>query len=482
MMPKPSNPQRSRLRSFSDIFRRRKNQRRDRTSSTTLDESSAGENPSSPTSVKAGASSATENNDLNSSASSSCPVDHSSNKSTCHYDLWHDEHSPVGVNQTHAERHLMHDLGVTSKERHNEWGGSEIIFPTRNSPDTPFSPARITFQHTLGPVEATFDSDSLANRRSSSYHPPISAEPTSNQDGLSERRLSGHHPLGPAASRQLGLSEHSFHYSPRSPDFSQVDLPLHIFTAPLESSPKEPLLHDRSPAELDGQRVTRPIFSGNFGSELILPPNATAERAFSVSTTSFGIDPATYHDSTDPDHPATTLVERTFGLRHDKSITEIPTNSGLDHSIDLSGQSFSGEAETHAQNQDEDDISTEDENGLAYEDDEACCGKCNGFWWSEKDKYKTFWGERSRIEKEVQEEIERWRCHRCKQVRIRKKAVLIVEAELGGSMELLRTANEEDVHLREVEEGGEDTLTGEEDAKSKAGKRNTHIPGEWPES
>lgn len=504
IMPKTSTSRRSRFRSFSQIFTRSKHRRGKTISSTTADASSAGKYPSS-TSTQADGSSSTQNkgshanltrkesrpapnrwaqtSDIifpNSSASFTCPVDHSSNNSTRHYDFWHDEDSPVGLSQDRAERHSMDDLGTTSPESRNSWRRSEIVLPRRNSPDTPFSPARKTFHFIPDPSQARFDKDSLADRRFSSYHPPGPVEAMSNLDDPSER---------------------SFHHTPRparSAAFSHIDLPLRNFAAPIRSSPKETPVHDRSPAELDDEHINRPVFSGNFGSELILPSTAPTEQNSSICTQDSDMESSTFHELSDVDIPATTATKRAFSLQHGNFITDLPTNDDSSHSIDSLGISVPEEATLKVQDEHEGDVLAEHEDGIAYEDDEACCGKCDGFWWAEKDKYKAFWGERPCVEELVEGENEKWRCHRCEQIRSRKKAVVIVEAEMRGSVESFRTAigmfsichgyilekltvAEGDDNSAELETNTEEKRMSEE-RESKDDRRKTQVPGEWPES
>ncbi|KAE9980932.1 hypothetical protein EG328_011950 [Venturia inaequalis] len=636
-MPKISSPRRKGWR-ISQVFRRHKKQSQDpsqeRTCFTTADTSSAAENLSPSTSMQANVSSATESNhsDMklkdkenrpapncwaqsseiifpNSSAGIRCPVHHSSNISARHFELWHDEDSPVGLIQDPTARHSMYDISANPTERQTDWGRSEIIIPSRNSPDTPFSPTRTTLHNTPRPAEAIFNQHSLSNGRSSSYHPPSPAKTRFNEDAPSEP--SYHYSPRPASAAfsQIDLPSPKVHV-PRRPiaaAFSQVDLPLRRFTAPIRSSPKETPVRDRSPAELDGQRVTRPVFSGNFGSEFILSPIAMTERAFSPRTTDFGKESHTPHDPNDIDTPVTSLTERAFGLRNDSSIIELPINSsssidfilpptamteralsprstdsgiesptshdingfdtpvtspterafGLQHdnsifdllisggssvdsilpptamteralspcttdsgiespkphdindfdtpitspterafglrhdnsiidfpikrssSVDLSSDSATDEITSKSGSEYEDDVLSDHEDGIAYEDDEAWCGKCGGPWWADQDRYKTVWRERPRVEGLVGGEIEKWRCHRCEQVRIRKKMVVLVEAEMRGSVESFRTAIEENGHPREVEADVEKRISEEESKKFE--RRMTHVPGAWPE-
>lgn len=421
-MPKASSPRRKRF-SISQIFRRRKNQLQEKTQSTVAESSSAEETSlpssfrqstlSSATETKASYTALTNREDEHapshsahssdtifpqSSGSYKCSVDHSSNNSTRHYDLWHDEPIPVGLRRNHAASHPSFNLDVASTESQITLRKSELNLPPRNSPDTPFSPVRNTSHYPPGPSETAFSHDAISERGSPSRYAPSTAKIA----------------------------------------FSQVDLPLRRIPVPTRSSPKETPSNGHSPAELDGTHTTRPYFSGHFGSDFILPAHAPTERAFSLRARNSVIESAASQDSSDFDLPVTPPTERTFGLRHDNSI-ELPINSGSSQSVDSFGYSVPNEATPKTHNEYE-DVLEDHEDGIAYEDDEAWCGKCGGLWWGDRDKYKTFWGERPGFEELAEGEIERWRCHRCKQVRIRKKRIEVAETEAAGSVESFMTA------------------------------------------
>jgi hypothetical protein len=99
----------------------------------------------------------------------------------------------------------------------------------------------------------------------------------------------------------------------------------------------------------------------------------------------------------------------------------------------------------------------QDKFGDVWEDDEAHCGKCGGYWWEDNSRYKTYWGERPPAKQVVEGEQERYKCNRCGHYRIRARKVVVEEpAELEptkievlptgavniqeyGSMELMNT-------------------------------------------
>jgi hypothetical protein len=65
--------------------------------------------------------------------------------------------------------------------------------------------------------------------------------------------------------------------------------------------------------------------------------------------------------------------------------------------------------------------------GRWYEDDEAHCGKCGGYWWEDDARYKHCWGGLPRSEYLLKEKEERYKCNRCGHYRNRRTRVEVDE-------------------------------------------------------
>lgn len=446
-MPKTPNSRKSF--SISQVFRRRKNRlqpRQEKIWSTTVEASSAGDTPSPSSSRQTTVPSSTESKDSDTTLT---------NRENKHYpSRWahsRDTIYPLESSSTQSFYPVPHDEPNLKELSGYHTPGGHSIYG--------FDTTSTERHHTLGTSEFILPS-----------------------------RNSTDTPFSPITS----TLHYSPEYSPAETAFNQDDLAERRFPGPTRSSPKETSIN-RSPAELDVNPVSRPFYAKStysFGSEFILPRSAPTEHTFGLLAS-----------NSITESPVIAPSELTFKVRHGSLSPELefPIEGGSSHSVDLFGYSVLDDTRSNDDSEHDVNIIEGCEDGNAYEDDEARCGKCGGYWWKDKDRYNT--GRRV-PEELIEGEIENFRCHRCKQVRIRKKHGDAVEAdavgaEVMGSVESFRTATgmvsinyayklwkltieAEDVHPREVEEDSEE-MWREEEEKKKAERRKIYVPGEWPE-
>jgi hypothetical protein len=136
----------------------------------------------------------------------------------------------------------------------------------------------------------------------------------------------------------------------------------------------------------------------------------------------------------------------------------------------------------------------QDKFGDVWEDDEAHCGKCGGYWWEDNNRYKTYWGARPPAKQVVDGEQERYKCSRCGHYRIRARKVVVeepagleskkievlhtgaVDIQEYGSMKLMNT------FPGELDSGfSEEQESREQDIQQRRERRNSFIPGQWPD-
>lgn len=116
-------------------------------------------------------------------------------------------------------------------------------------------------------------------------------------------------------------------------------------------------------------------------------------------------------------------AERDFIDPARSSLQKVPINQvASDSTMESNRNSTVHDAKQNQQKQKDHDINPEEhDDGKAYEDDEALCGKCEGYWWEDTERYKYFAGERPPSEKLANNEQERYKCSRCGHYRYRPR-------------------------------------------------------------
>ncbi|QDS72849.1 hypothetical protein FKW77_007169 [Venturia effusa] len=395
----------------------------------------------------------------------------------------------------------MCDFNTTFAESKSGFKESEIFLPPRCPPDTILGPSRNTFHCPITSTETTFTENDSYESRSSERQPPDSTEATLIHDDLPERSLSAslRDALKDSYSSNFGHAEivGTRGFRPQSFDSfgSEFSLPDELIR-PFRNEDRQfdPQLFDSSGSEFSlSAELIRPFRDEDDQDEPLIKKNsdvlddsvATVNRPLCDLHVGKSESFSSAHKSASNSDPSAIAPdEHVSSLHHNTPVVDSPNKCGSIHFVDVFGTLASNDAKSENRDQYDFEILEDHEDGKAYEDDEAWCGKCGGVWWADEDNYKTFWGLK-------EGEFERWRCSRCGKIRIRKKNETMREIASAGSAESCTTAAdvsnahqtartqmptsvEEIVHPLKLDDDNE-----EENREADEKKKSYYVPGGW---